>query len=134
MGIVLEDLPQGVKWRRSGSPSLYPEPVNGLQRLVPPEFYSRGALEKSGRPSNGKENQAMMEQIVSFEKEAGTPGSGIYAASVKVPDRYRFVQESNCIANFPLKENPTSMSDYPYISMVGRQPLEGAFSVVTDCL
>ena len=55
------------------------------------------------------------------------------AASVKVPDRYRFVQESNCIANFPLKENPTSMSDYPYISMVGRQPLEGAFSVVTDC-
>lgn len=75
----------------------------------------------------------MMEQIVSFEKGSWDPREWIYAASVKVPDRYRFVQESNCIANFPLKENPTSMSDYPYISMVGRQPLEGAFSVVTDC-
>ena len=74
-----------------------------------------------------------MEQIVSFEKGGWDPQAWIYAASVKVPYRHRFVQEGNCIASFPLKEEPSSPSDYPYISMVRSEPLSGAFTVVTDC-
>lgn len=74
-----------------------------------------------------------MEQIVSFEKGGWNPDGWIYAASANIPGRYRFVQEENCIASFPLKEEPSSPADYPYISMVQSQPQAGAFTVVADC-
>ena len=71
-----------------------------------------------------------MEKRILFASDSWDESEWMYASSSLYTYRHPFVQHSNCVSNLiPDFEG----ANFPYISMLYKEPQTGVFTVTTDC-